>query len=372
MRLPPLLLLGLLLALANACRGPAPSPPHADLLYLGSSTVATFVAAADALYPGVTFTIDTGPESDGGERAIIEDACDLAGVARNPGPQVEASGVRATLIGRDAIAVVVHPGVGLQALSRADLARLFRGEVADWSELGGNALPIRPFVVGASSATRAVLRRELLEGNDVVGCEEVRPDAALVERVASTPGGVGAISFAFLGGHPDVVTLAIDGQRPSVTNFEYPLSRPLHLLWRPGNPAVRAFVDWSLSPKGQHVVMRRFVGTDVRGSVSARSAPPALGFLLVNTETNEELDGGVLYYPHRGYDLLTRHGDRIRRVRNHRGLNDEKPTRVALEPGVYLIRTDTRSHGVVEFFATVTAGRTTELDVQARLGDKQR
>ncbi|MDA1263616.1 MAG: substrate-binding domain-containing protein [Planctomycetota bacterium] len=365
----------LTLALAAlGCRsGPGtagPGGPPAGLTYVGSSTVGTFVAAADVLYPGADFSLDTAPESDGGEAAILESACDLAGIAREPSAALDGSGVRVTLIGRDAIAVIVHPDVGVDDLARADLARLFRGEVASWSELGGADQPVRPFVVGAASATRGVLRRELLDGGDVAGCEEVQPDAALVRRVAGTPGGVGAISFGFLTDASGVTALAVDGERPSVTNFAYPLARPLHLLWRGGDPAVAAFVGWAISEDGQAVVMRRFVGLGVRGSVDAAGPEDSLGWLVVTTPTCEVEDGGVLYYPHDPYEVLTRHGEPLRRVRNHRGPNDEQPTRIALAPGVYLIRASTPEHGQVEFFATVRAGRTTDLDVLERLEDR--
>ncbi len=355
-----------------ACSSPGARPagdgPPQQWHYAGSSTVGTFMLAADRAYPSASFVLDTAAESDGGEAAILESACDLAGVAREPSQSLESSGVRATLIGRDAIAVIVHQGVGIDGLSSIDLGRVFRGEVQSWSELGGADLPVRPFVVAEGSATRCVLREQLLNGEDVQSCEEVRPDGALVERVAQTPGAIGAISFAFLGPHETVKALALDGQHPAVANFDYALARPLYLLWRPENRAIAAFVSWALGDRGQRVVMESFVGRDVRGSVQAQEELVHVGTLVVHTETLETLDGGVLYYPHRPYELLTRHGEFIRKVRNHRGVNDEAPTRVPLTPGIYLIRTQTRDAGDVEFFATVTAGRTTQLNVLERLG----
>ncbi len=360
-----------LLALAS-CR--AVEPPTQDWLYVGSSTVGTFVAAADEYYSRASIQMDTTSESDGGEQAILESACDLAGIAREPRAALAQAGIRVTQIGRDAIAIIAHPAVGVDSISKADLARVLRGEVDSWAQLGGEDIRLVSFVVAPGSATRGVLREQLLQGSDVVGAQQVQPDAALVSRVAASPGGIGAISFAFLDGASGVQALAVDGQRPSEANFDYPLARPLNLLWRPTNRMVGHFVDWALSPAGQRVVMRHFVGLDVRGSVQARaqeSQDLALGYLTVLTQTNEQLDGGVLYYTHRPYDLLTRHGTFLRRVRNHRGNNDERPTRIALPPGVYLVRTETSAAGTVEFFATVSAGRSTELDVLKRLVERR-
>ena len=352
-----------------ACQATLPPGPTKALCYAGSSTVGTFMVAADQVYFEARITLDTSGESDGGEQAILESACHLAGVAREPSPGLIQAGVRATLIGRDALAIIVHPSCGVDVLSLTDAGRVFRGEIENWTELGGADLEVQGFVVAKGSATRGLLRQQLLGGDDLVDCEEVLPDAALVERVAGTPGGVGAISFAFQQGHRGVRAVALDGQRPGVTNFDYPLARPLHLLWRPEDSSARKFVEWALSPAGQRIVMQHFVGTGVRGSVGAEDLPRAQGQLLVTTETREVLDGGTLYYPHRSYTLLTRHGKFLRRVRNYRGLNDEQPTRVSLEPGIYLVRTETSAEGTVEFFATVTTGRTTVLDVLKRLGE---
>ena len=80
---------------SGACRTtPTPTEPVC-LHYVGSSTVAFFVREAGEVLPDVDFTIDTAPESDGGERAILTGEADLAGIAREPGPTVRNSGVAA-------------------------------------------------------------------------------------------------------------------------------------------------------------------------------------------------------------------------------------------------------------------------------------
>ena len=359
----------LALVLGLACHSTRAGGPVPELTYVGSSTVGAFIKDARSSYIDARFILDTAPESAGGEAAMLESATDLAGVAREPQAATLSSGVEATLIGRDAIAVIVPKGLGVRELSSTQLRGIFQGDIRNWSDVGGPALAIHPMVVAPESATRRVLREKLLGGAEVVGAEVVKPDRALVARVAGTPGAIGAISFAFASDEPLVLPLVIDGQAPSVVNFEYPIARPLYLLWRRGDPAVAAFVQWSLSPAGQRVVMGRFVGVDVRGSVGAvePTERKPLGALVVETETFEVQDGGLLYYPHSPYEICTRHGDFVRRVRNHRGLNDEQPTRIELEPGIYLIRTETRGDQAIEFFVTIRQGATTELNVPEQI-----
>ena len=76
-----------------------------DLNYTGSSTIGKFITDASRIYRTSTFTLNTAPESGGGEKAAANGSCDLGGVARDVSPDYLAQGVATTLIGKDAIAV---------------------------------------------------------------------------------------------------------------------------------------------------------------------------------------------------------------------------------------------------------------------------
>jgi len=352
-----------LLAGLTCCTTTSDSGPPARIRYVGSSTVAVLLRDAEPVYRRALFEIDTEPESAGGERAIVAGEADLAGIADNPRPGTLESGVTATLVGRDGIAVIVHADNPLSELSFEQLHDVFTGKLRSWSELGGAELEIRPFIVGPDSATRRIFQRVVLGGAEYAGCREARPDRTMLAAVAAEPGAIGQISFSFLDGNASGLrAIAVGGEVPLVTNFEYPISRPLYLLRREGNPDVEAFVDWVLSDEGQRIVMQHFVGVRVVGTFEAGGRGDTTGTLIVRTETFRFYDGGINYYPHRSYTILTRHGERVRRVRNHRGQNDEKPTRVRLEQGVYLIRTESEGQPL-EFFVRIEPGKTVEIDV---------
>lgn len=349
-----------------ACAAVEENRPAAELSYVGSSTVANFLRDAEPVYGAIRFTIDTAPESEGGELAIAQDGADLAGIAQPPRPETLGLGVTATLIGRDAIAVIVNDANPVRELTRSQLRAIFTGQARNWTELGGPDLVIRPFIVEVESATRKIFRGAVLAGSEYAGCEEVRPDRSIVDRVASEPGGIGHISFSFLQSKVDVRPIAVDGEQPAVANFGYPITRPLYLLWQRGNPAIEAFIEWVQSEEGQRVVMRRFVGTGVVGSVHAVVADRGkenLGTLVVYTETDTFMDGDFPYFPHRPYKILSRDGRLVRQEQNHVGKNDETPTRVDLPAGTYLIQTRTTRKGQIEFFVIIDAGTITEVDV---------
>ena len=365
---PVLGLAALLLLAVSACRTASIAPQEpVQRTYVGSSTVGVFVRGTQPVYPGVRFEIDTTPESAGGERAMLAGEADLAGIARAPAAATLEAGVIATLIGRDAIAVIVNEKNPVRDLSREQLARIFTGQVDNWHEVGGPDLEIEPFVMGPDSATRAVFAGAVLGGGEYVDCTEAIPDGTMLEAVASSPGAIGQISFSFLGRETGVRPVAVEGEFPSVANFGYPIVRPLFLLWRPGDPVIEAYVAWTRSSEGQRVLMRNFVGTGVLGSVRSNREPDPLGTLVVYTPTYRFYDGGIQYYPHRPYEIFDRYGALVRTVRNHRGENDETPERVELAPGTYLIRTRRSEADPAEFFVTVDAGKLTELDVVALL-----
>ncbi len=340
--------------------------------YVGSSTVGIFVRDAEPVYRKARFTLDTAPESAGGEQAILEASTDLAGIARTPQPETLRAGIVATLIGRDAIAVIVDARIPVTNLTLDDLKGIFTGKIRNWRDVGGPDLPVRPKIVGTGSATREVFRSMVLGDTDYAGCDSVEPDQKMPEVIAATEGGIGQISFSFLDSSPGVRPIAIDGQVPSTTNFDYPLARPLYLLWRESNKAARDFASWAQGEEGQRVVMRRFVGFRVVGSVRGKPARPETGTLLIYTETYPVLDGGIYYYPHLSYRILTREGKVIRRVTNHRGENDERPTAVHLSPGTFLIRAESRRQKAVEFFVTVKAGEVTKVYVEDLLPQRRK
>jgi phosphate transport system substrate-binding protein len=355
--------------LSWSCAGPAGGKggERPVLRYVGSSTIAHFIRDAEPVYGAARFDLDTEPESAGGEIAIVEGRADLAGVAGVPRSETLEKGIAAVLLGRDAIAAVVHPENPVEALTIEQLKGIFTGSIRNWKEVGGRDLEIVPLITGPESATRSIFRSAVLGAADYTGCRTIRPDGAIPQQVRENPGGIGQISFSFINqvsGANGVRALAVEGEHPGVTNFKYPIARPLYLLHRGDNAAVEAFAAWTQSDEGQRTVMKRFVGVHVLGGVRPGQPAATTGTLIIYTETYPVYDGGIYYYPHRPYTILSRHGERIRRVPNHRGENDESPTRVELPPGTYLIRPETRRGEPLEFFVTVEAGKTTAVDVE--------
>lgn len=233
--------------------------------YVGSSTVGKFMHEAAQVYTAASFNINTKPESGGGENATASGACDLGGVARDVKPEILNQGVQKFLIGKDAIGVWVNKENPIASLEKEQLKAIFTGKITNWKEVGGDDAPINIYIVNPQSATRKVFSKVVLEGADYGGTvETVRPDPAIIDKLAADSNGIGQLSFALGAGHPGegaVKKVNVGSEEASVNNPGYPITRPLHLITK-GDPQgdVKAFVDWSLSDAGQQVVKKYFVG----------------------------------------------------------------------------------------------------------------
>jgi phosphate transport system substrate-binding protein len=234
-----------------------------EISYVGSSTVGEFIKKASEVYNKSSFKIDTAPESDGGENAAAVGKTDIGGVARAVKPEILAKGVKEVLIGKDAIGVLVHPSNPVSDLSFSQLKDIFTGKIVRWKEVGGPDIPITVYITNPQSATRKVFANIVLGGGDYGGknIETVRPDQAIIDKVAADKGGIGQLSLALIGGSKSVTKIRVNGQLPVTNNPAYPITRPLYLITK-GDPKgeVKEFIDWAVSAEGQAVVKEKFVG----------------------------------------------------------------------------------------------------------------
>ena len=336
------------------------SSQQTHINYVGSSTIGNFINDAAKVYSNSIFSLDLEPESAGGEKAIIEGTSDLSGVANIPSASTLSKGVVSTLIGYDAIAVIVNEKNPVRNLTLEQLRGIFTGKIKNWNELGGPDLTILPYIVDIESATHKVFRSVVLGQENYALAEMVAPDSAIIEKIKSSPGSIGHISFSFLKNTEGIKTPTIDGQQISLTNKEYPITRPLYLLWWSGRRDINQFVEWVLSPEGQRLLMKRFVGL-WEGAVFEEKKT---GTLIVYTETYPVEDGGTFYYPHYGYALFNSNHQLVKNVTNHLSFNDEAPTKVHLPTGNYIIVPENSQNPKKEYYVKVTAGLLTKIKIQ--------
>ena len=328
--------------------------------YEGSSTIANFIKDAESVYGKVKFELKTETESAGGEISILEGTADIGGVAKVPSPQVLGKGVVSTLIGWDAIAVIVNANNPIKNLTKEQLRGIFTSKITNWNELGGPDLLVKPYIVNEESATRNVFRSRILGQEDYVNCETITPDSEITTKVSMDEGGIGQISFSFINNQNTKINLlSINGQKASVNNQSYPITRPLYLLWWPGRKLTSDFADWTQTKEAQSIITKRFIG-------KTQEAIEEMGKLIVFTKTESIEEGGTYFYPHEPYEIYSKDGVFLQYVDNRLEPTDENPSIVNLEPNQYLIWTATaKKNGNTKVLVNIDPNVTTRVSIDS-------
>lgn len=176
------------------------------------------------------------------------------------------------VVGLDGIAVIVSKGNPVQSLTKEQIARVFGGEITDWSQLGGTRAGINVYARDDKSGTYDTFKALVL-GNKrlVANARRFEDSRELSDAVATDPNGIGFIGLPYIR-DAKAVAVSENGTRPFLPNHftvsteDYALSRRLFLYTasNPPNDLVRKFVDFVLSPQGQDTVEKiGFVGQNI-------------------------------------------------------------------------------------------------------------
>jgi phosphate transport system substrate-binding protein len=189
---------------------------------------------------------------------VAAGSADIAAIGRPLTDAEKAKGLVAVPIGREKIAIVV----GAKNAYKKDLtinqfAKLFRGEVKNWKEIGGPDTPIR-FVDRVSTDTRTAFPNyPAFQGKPLAsGAKAVKLDD---ESPAAMSGKLGADGISFLpdslvASQKEIQVLSMHGVQP--TDQRYPFSQPLFYVYKGDkpNPAVQAFLGFAGGAAGQGAI----------------------------------------------------------------------------------------------------------------------
>lgn len=270
------LLLVLMLAVTVAACGkkeepqpaPAPAPAATELSgtvqIAGSTSVQPLseelAKAFMAKNPKVKINV-AGGGSGAGIKAAQEGTADIGASSREL--KAEEKTVKEFVIALDGIAVVVHKENKVADLKLEQIQKIFAGEIADWSKVGGEKGAIHVYNREEGSGTRGAFE-EIVMGKDKKITDKAgiqNSTGAVRTAVAGDKNGIGYISLGSLNADVNAVKVeSVEASAANVKNNTYKISRPfVYMTQKDPEGVTKAYIDWVLSTEGQEIVKKEFI-----------------------------------------------------------------------------------------------------------------
>ena len=246
----------------------APAAPAADAKLTGtvstdgSTSMEKVIGALGEAFTeangNVNFTYNpTG--SGSGIQAVQEGRCDIGLSSRALKDEEKASDLTETILAYDGIAVIVNPENPVEDLTLEDIAKIYTGEITNWSEVGGNDAEIVLIGREAGSGTRSGFE-EIVEVKDLCQYrQELSSTGDVITTVAQNPGAIGYASLASV--KDTVKAVKVAGVAPSeetVKDGTYAIQRPFVLATKTDaqlGEAAQAFFDYVTSTAASEIIV---------------------------------------------------------------------------------------------------------------------
>lgn len=230
---------------------------------VGSSALQPLVEAAGEQYSSENIGKFINVQGGGSGTGLSQIAADAVEIGNSDIFAEEKDGIDASKLVDHRVAVVgitpiVTPGTGVTDISIEELNKIFTGELTNWSELGGNDLPITVLNRAAGSGTRATFEQWILEeGQNSIITQEQESSGTVRQIVASTPGTISYVAFSYV--NEDVEALTIDGVEPTDDNVktnDWPIWSYEH-MYTNGEPTglTKDFIDYIMSEEIQSTLI---------------------------------------------------------------------------------------------------------------------
>jgi len=168
------------------------------------------------------------------------------------------------IIGLDGLAVIVNQNNQVKQLSSKTLAKIFSGEVTNWSQIGGASLPIKLYARDQHSGTWDTFKSLVLKKYDKkLSQQAIRLESSseLSTQVSQNEAAIGFIGLNYvlhnkaLAISASADTGAIFPTRFTVSTEDYALARRLY-FYTPTSAStlVKDFAQYALSTSGQKIV----------------------------------------------------------------------------------------------------------------------
>jgi phosphate transport system substrate-binding protein len=172
-------------------------------------------------------------------------------------------------VARDAIGVIVNPANPVQQLSLQQISRIFKGQINNWKEVGGEDRPIVRVSRETNSGTHVYFLERVVRLGNSKDKSIFAPDTLLlpssegiISEVSDNPNAIGYDGLGYI--TPQVKTLAVAHDEKSayvlpavqtVNDKTYPIARDLYMYTHDQPQGIlKDYIDWIHSSDAQAIV----------------------------------------------------------------------------------------------------------------------
>ncbi|WP_297843875.1 substrate-binding domain-containing protein [uncultured Roseibium sp.] len=214
--------------------------------------------------PDINLEIPPSIGSGGGIAAVSSGTERLGRVARPLKDSEVEYGLVYLPIAKIPSAIFTHPSTGIKSLTSDELVKLYTGEIANWSELGGADLRVRLVRREDADSTLQVLKSSMPGWAEMEFSPRSKTALTTQEAISSAREVEGAIAFGPYSKplEDGLSVLKIDGHHP--TEPGYPSSVTLALIYKEGtlDDEMKAFIDYAQSGQA-HTLISNYGGVPV-------------------------------------------------------------------------------------------------------------
>lgn len=234
-------------------------------------------------------TVETQTQgTDVALKKLLGGEIDVAAIGRPLTKEETAKGLVAVPISREKVALIVSPDNPFnKSLTIDQFAKIFRGEIKDWSKVGGTPGPIQLIDRPESSDTRQTFKTYPVfkKAKFVAGstAKPVAQDSTAEVIKALGKSGLGYAIVSQVTGSDKVRTLSMHGTQPD--DARYPFSQPRNYVYKKeASPAVKAFLGFATAPEGQRSVTAAKSAEAKGGAATPEATAPVAAGETTGTE----------------------------------------------------------------------------------------
>lgn len=192
-----------------------------------------------------------------GITAVSEGRCDIGLSSRDLKDEEKAT-LTGTVVAIDGIAIIVNPENTVEDLTLDQIAKLYKGEITNWKDVGGPDAPVVLIGREAGSGTRDGF--ESITGTEEA-CkynQELTSTGDVIQTVAGNPNAIGYASLAAVKDTVKMVKVnGVEASKETIQSGEYKVQRNFVLVTKTGtdlSPAAQAFFDFATSADADSLI----------------------------------------------------------------------------------------------------------------------